>query len=70
MLLFLRNGTCFAGMQIKIKKRGDAIISATHGMSPIDFLQSSMVRQGTKAAEKLGIYFIKKSKHRKHMVGN
>lgn len=55
MLLFLRIAICPAEMQIKIKKEGEEIFSATHGISPFDFSQSSIV--GTNMDREIGEIF-------------
>lgn len=43
---------CPAEMQIKIKKEGEELFSATHGISPFDFPQGSMVKRGNKHGQR------------------
>lgn len=61
MLLFLRIASCPAEMQIKIKKEGEEIFSATRGISYFDFPRSSIIKRGNKHGQR---YFIRKSKHK------
>lgn len=69
MSLFRRKATHSAKMKIKIKKGDDAVFSATHGISPINFPQSSAVREGTNVDREIGDIFYQERQAREAYGG-